>query len=152
MNIHTFKSAPEEGIGYPVGMKMPEDMRIIKLCTSVFNENMENDAIEGINLLCMGSSGAIIAALFASDCKFDCRIVHIKKDGEYSHNSYPHLAPSYVNIIIDDFTATGTTIKNIIKNLEKKTNIYGLIMAGSLHKHVIKKTKPSHIVVCNYID
>ena len=83
-----------------------------------------------IVLWCTGSSGAICAALFIAKLPIvNVAIHHIKKSGENSHAS--RIPVSYskkdFNIVIDDFIASGKTIKRIESavrlNLRNKQSI-----------------------------
>jgi adenine/guanine phosphoribosyltransferase-like PRPP-binding protein len=72
-----------------------------------------------INFICMGSSGAIVAALFSLQVR-DSRIIHIKKENERSHHGnyfYPEDFKDTVNVIVDDFVGTGATLNKIYSEI-----------------------------------
>lgn len=72
---------------------------------------------EGLNLICRGSSGAIIATIFAMILPNMSTIVHIKKEGESAHSSALILNYGYKNIIVDDMICTGETLNIIYDKL-----------------------------------
>lgn len=106
-----------ERIQYPVGSNIQENIPIINQMAKVINELFVD---EYINLLCMGSSGAIIASIVAlSNPKMT--IIHVKKDGEDSHST--SLTSKYdnaKNVIIDDFIATGDTLNKIYRKFKSR--------------------------------
>ncbi len=108
---------------YPVGANIKKAQMLIGLYLAEFYK-LPYSPITKINLWCRGSSGAIMAALFAASCKYECKICHIKKEGEDSHSfGYPRFElGTIVNIIIDDFVATGETILAIIEGITKYEN------------------------------
>ena len=104
-------------ISYPIGT----DMRGISKYVS--NAVIEFQKIYGsrpynTNVFCRGSSGAILAALFTSHFPDSAmRIVHIKKDGEYSHSGQVSSGfdSNAINVIIDDFISSGETIRDVYR-------------------------------------
>ena len=108
---------------YPVGENMHTNIPIIKDMT---------DAISGIkefkncsfNIICRGSSGAIIAAIMCTRIPTPCNIVHVKKPNEESHDSGLKLLPNRKNIIVDDFIGTGETMNAIYDKVTEWSRIW----------------------------
>src|SRR3990167_5573243 len=99
MKILTF-TAPVT-IDYPVGITIQNNLPVIKKMVTALKKITEYKD-KNFNFVCRGSSGAIIAAIFAT--KFPrSYISHIKKAGEHSHdfNSF-HRKWDYINVIVDD--------------------------------------------------
>lgn len=125
-----------EQIYYPVGAHMDTNKPKIIAMIKEFKKIREFKRAD-LNLICRGSSGAIIAAIFAMQLKNNCRIVHIKKEGEQSHSAQTSLLPNGKNIIVDDFIVTGKTLNAIYKsltNIEKTPIVIDCIcITGSTH-------------------
>ena len=122
---------------YPVGCDMQRANKSVCHCVDAFKQ-LDIDREQPIYLWCRGSSGAILATLFAIGIGNDYPnvfISHVKKEGEISHsNAYYVRSGNNVNIIIDDFVATGSTIKAILaemKNKDAKPNIL-IVSTGAL--------------------
>lgn len=109
------------GISYPVGLNMASAMSFVK---EVYKFIRDNDDFRGrdINLLCTGSSGSIIASLlFAELDQENVFVCHIKKDGENSHSGDNFRLGSLddINVIIDDFSSSGSTIEKIYSKIKQ---------------------------------
>lgn len=112
-------------MSYPIGIYIQDNIPIIKTMAEaiylVVDEYYKNR--DEIDLVCKGSSGAIIAGLVSTilNTMFTKRIIihHIKKNGENSHSgsSFPNVYSNSVIIVIDDFISSGTTISSIIDTL-----------------------------------
>jgi orotate phosphoribosyltransferase-like protein len=118
-------------IDYPVGDNIQSNIPIIKKMYDKIKLIMKKEGIfydTKINLICCGSSGAIIASIIAQLlCKkyIDVKIRHIKKHGENSHgNSYDNSNFIGYNIIVDDFIASGKTMQYIFTRLKKDVIIH----------------------------
>jgi len=97
---------------YPVGDNIGAATRMVDEYIEAFHK-LNYDGFKTINLWCRGSSGAILAAIFATKCGRNCKIVHVKKPNESSHGiSYPIF--NGINVVIDDFVSSGYTITCII--------------------------------------
>lgn len=107
VNCHNFS--------YPVGQNIT---RITQLC-KVFRRKLVILIGKDTNLQiwCRGSSGAMIAAL-VSQSFTDVNIIHVKKPGENSHTYGVNARPDCVNIIVDDFARTCSTLHAIHKEME----------------------------------
>lgn len=115
MNIET-----QNRCCYPVGSDIQAAKEMVKEWICIFNTLGYSTDIK-INLWCRGSSGAILAALFASMSSYNCIICHVKKEGEISHSDTPSMYSSsrytIINVVIDDFISSGATIREIVKNI-----------------------------------
>jgi pyrimidine operon attenuation protein/uracil phosphoribosyltransferase len=125
---------------YPVGDYIGNNIKLINLMVKSFIE-LEKFHKRHINIICRGSSGAIIASFFANAIaesgKYgEFKIIHIKKEGEASHtHGVPKLLKGRaINVIVDDFTCSGKTIRTIYEMLNKgrktKLKIHGLCLSG----------------------
>lgn len=71
----------------------------------------------GINLVCRGSSGVFVSAIFFEllRCKFpskDIKIIYVRKDDEKAHcNNYNYINEDYLSIFVDDFIEKGVTVE-----------------------------------------
>jgi len=105
---------------YPVGENISTNLPYIKgMVKALLTLKLPFE--KGINLICRGSSGAIIAAIFASELgKIRTRIVHVKKEGEESHGgTTADLNHSALNVIVDDFICSGETLNKIYEHFKK---------------------------------
>ena len=102
---------------YPIGSNVSSMVVYIENIVTTFKEHKINldKKSNVICIWCRGSSGAMLAGMFAYTFKeATVRIKHVKKEGERSHNSYISAFPSNsIDIIIDDFMDTGETIFRI---------------------------------------
>lgn len=125
---------------YPVGDYIGINIKLINLMVKSFIE-LEKFHKKQINIICRGSSGAIIASFFANAIaesgKYgEFKIIHIKKSGETSHtDGLPDLLKNRaVNIIVDDFSCSGKTLRTIYETLNEgrktKLKIHGLCLSG----------------------
>lgn len=115
-------------MSYPIGQNMAEVIGYVKSAIERFAEVYpvlnKQLGLTSVNLICRGSSGAIVASTFATLApeEWNCNIVHVKKDGERSHaNKVSCLKNHRINIIIDDFIVTGDTIANIYSAIQEAT-------------------------------
>lgn len=124
-------------VTYPIGNNIPNLMRLIDLYLDAFNTHITLPEGTNINLWCRGSSGAIIAGIFASKLKNISqeyiRISHVKKHGEDSHSITKFSITNAYNIVIDDFVSTGETVKAIFSHMRKfaKVEIADLLIVAS---------------------
>lgn len=114
------------GAGYPVGWNMNSVLRYAEEAARAFCAIEELQGKKTI-IYCMGSSGAILAGLFAkhlmdSGLGYEAVICHIKKSGEDSHSSYIYKLENSreVSVFIDDFIDFGTTMNNMWENFESE--------------------------------
>lgn len=122
---------PDLEVGYPLGEHLQDSLDSIQeLADYTFNSMLEAKMdMSYINFIVRGSSGAIMGTVFAM--KFmeklpssTIRVIHIKKEGERSHNGGFDVADfnAITNVFVDDFIATGATIQ---KTIEKVREIMG---------------------------
>jgi adenine/guanine phosphoribosyltransferase-like PRPP-binding protein len=101
---------------YPVGKYIEGNKILIKQMAKAF-ALLEEFKGKKLNLICRGSSGAIVATVFSLVLENDIIITHIKKAGEDSHHDSCHLEPNRKNIIVDDMVASGATLNAIYNKL-----------------------------------
>lgn len=103
-------------IGYPVGENISKAIEHIKYVVRQFRTIEEFEG-KDIKVLCRGSSGSILGALFLATLKWESNAVlyHVKKPGEESHckNKF-NIVATDILVVIDDFIATGATIKSTL--------------------------------------
>ena len=104
-------------LAYPTGANVSSMVVYIENIVTTFKRykiNLDKKS-NVICIWCRGSSGAMLAGMFAYTFKrATVRINHVKKKGEHSHNSYISASPpNSIDIIIDDFMETGETIFRI---------------------------------------
>src|SRR5688572_6087483 len=102
-------------IGYPVGEDFAGARKLAKEMAKELGKLYRTDPIY---IWCRGSSGAIIASIIGDQLGTVQKIYHVKKEGETSHSSYHSTSPDVFaspnrHIIVDDFMATGETIRHI---------------------------------------
>jgi orotate phosphoribosyltransferase-like protein len=119
-------------IQYPVGDNITSNIPIINNIGNYIKSILikkDIDINSTINLICSGSSGAIIASLVAVilSKKYNAVFIrHIKKEGEDSHGinyGETYFAGTTFNIIVDDFIAQGRTMKYIFSKIPNKVKI-----------------------------
>lgn len=149
---------------YPIGDNILIDLpiidKLIKALLEYGKEDLENN--NTINLIGKGSSGSILCTIFMLHLKEVYKekiinIVYIKKPGENSHSNYisPSVLSSGLNIFIDDFMATGSTLRashNKMINITHEVNfLFDYIVMQSIWEcdillHPVGKTIISHII------
>lgn len=129
---HIYLGSDKE-IKYPTGENIQRNMPIIlQMIDKIKKINRKRKIL---NLWCMGSSGAIIAGIISSQIS-NTVICHIKKNGEDSHTT---TVPQYyyddgINLIVDDFISTGSTINTIAKKMgEESIPIQGVCVSCSVN-------------------
>lgn len=123
MKLYELKDVTE--LSYPIGKNINQIIFYIKEVMKCIIDNEIFNNVHYINIWCTGSSGAILSALLAEKIttnypRINVTIQHVKKKDEDSHNSgnIRHFADDAMyNIIIDDFVATGDTLKRIQEHL-----------------------------------
>lgn len=115
---------------YPVGTGPVTAIKNMnRMATEFLNffKTEEIDEKKQLQIVCMGSSGAILATLFYQHLvnaypKNVISIIHIKKQGENSHSSScSGLRLSAIHIFVDDFVFSGSTIKVITDRIRSGT-------------------------------
>ena len=109
----------EYSMSYPIGQNIQTNKPYIATMIDGF-KSIEEFKDKYVNIICRGSSGAIIAGFFSLSIENEHRIVHIKKQGESSHNDDVCLRTGndVINLIVDDFMCTGKTINAIYERLK----------------------------------
>lgn len=123
-------------VQYPVTSAMDLTLELTNKMANILLSIIKSDKTRShVNIWCRGSSGAVIAALIAQkliNCDLNVRICHVKKDGEDSHSS----GVSYydfnniINIIVDDFCATGATLNAIYAKMIKARIVPQILCIG----------------------
>ena len=145
---------------YPVGTNIMANMLVINRMGKILREFIDKNYPDAsyINLICRGSSGAIIAGLVSVILKKDkgknvC-IYHIKKDGESAHGSglldNGILDPTSIIVVIDDFIDTGLTIVSIVEKLKEAgyvRHIPILCVTGSMNLDSGIRRKFVHAII-----
>lgn len=123
-------------IDHPVGYKLSETFDTVNRMAHLL-ENEINFDITPVNFICVGSSGAIIAAMLYNFIKPNfCKIIHLKKPGESSHkkNKDHTINKEELNIFVDDVIDIGDTIEYAADELKQifKLSIKGIVVSGSV--------------------
>ena len=133
MNKYQLDFTKKEKLDYPVGNDMTLAIKYIAKIKEIIVENKILTDISNIAIWCRGSSGTILATLLCNTLLLDLnkksKIIHVKKNNESSHaNSYSETNTNTYNIIIDDFSQSGTTINAIYsKMLDYKNHNSGIV-------------------------
>lgn len=137
---------------YPVGCVFETVLEFVEVATGVIRENF--DTSKGVNLICTGSSGAIISALVAaklSEPQYlvpDVKIVYYDKVGEKSHMTNRPYITEGIFLIVDDNISSGDTVTRLYFNHEEhitfnnsvypiktKFKIDGVIVGGNIESN-----------------
>ncbi|QQV89768.1 phosphoribosyltransferase [Cellulophaga phage Calle_1] len=113
-------------LGYPLGAVLSESLNTLKSMAKIVNAEFSKSKLNRMNIFCMGSSGAITAAIILNEISKennDIYIIHVKKDGEKSHSSRVDCKNNAFNIIVDDFVESGKTIEKVYKNAIRRSNV-----------------------------
>jgi adenine/guanine phosphoribosyltransferase-like PRPP-binding protein len=139
-------------MGYPVGRYIISCKPIIQEMIKTFL-GIKAFKNKDINLICQGSSGAIIATIFSLGIPNTNRIIHIKKEGESSHNADCYLGSgeAFINVIVDDFICSGATLNRIYKTL-KSHNDGKIVIDCICVSGVGDTTKPRGDMAKTYLD
>lgn len=147
---------------YPIGENIVANMPVIANMGKVLKEFIAKNypKTSHINLLCKGSSGAIIAGLVSvalrKNKKRGISIFHIKKLGEKAHGSGSFDEDIFdlnsIVVIIDDFIDTGSTIKSILLRVDEvhpatKAKIHILCVTGNGILSSIVKRRFVHAII-----
>ena len=112
------------GLHYPVGEHIGRNLPLIKrMAEHIMSIGKFRE--QKLNLVCRGSSGAIISGVLATILPNKIRISHIKKEGEQSHHSTTSFYRDEYNIIVDDLMASGRTLNAIYEYMS--TQPYGTV-------------------------
>jgi len=113
-------------IDYPFGGAVVHNMKLINRLISKFTKFKSKKFPKHRTLLfCRGSSGAIVAALFAAKLLGDTQIIYVRKRGENRHGAQNFLLQDTDLIVfVDDFICSGETMRamygDILPRLKKQ--------------------------------
>jgi adenine/guanine phosphoribosyltransferase-like PRPP-binding protein len=132
-------------VKYPIGINVDVNIPVVKGLAEAFLKDVgEIDEMTRVNVYCMGSSGAIMAAIFATIVP-NVIILHVKKDGEASHSEITNFDRyiskfNCIHVIIDDFMVTGNTLETIYARVTKdvKIDIDYLILGRGDYNRITK--------------
>ena len=100
-------------LSYPVGDCMKNAKIIAKQMATILKKTYPR---KEFLLIGRGSSGNILCSLVSNHCKVR-RVISIKKEGEISHSRSSYMKydseKNCIMVIVDDFIATGETIRKI---------------------------------------
>lgn len=108
---------------------------------------------QNIQIFCRGSSGLVIAMALQKELnnlEYKSQIAFVRKDSEKSHGCSTSIISKAQIIVVDDFVATGTTIRTIIDYLnsfESKPNIVAFCVKGFTALFSPKNYKTLKIVI-----
>lgn len=134
---------------YPVGENVKDYLQI---CKQISEEIQKLFPGENITLWCRGSSGAIISALIAQHFgDTGITICHVKKPNEEAHRSLKS-SHTEINIIVDDFMASGSTVKEIYNNMYVFNLVPRcIIMTGHITRSAINDIFQSEVGRIEYL-
>lgn len=117
---------------YPVGENLTDAMAYIDEVVNKLQPLIHGN--KHLNLWVRGSSGAILGALLAKSLTNKCFIYYIKKDGEHAHhsNSFSRANSKYLNIIIDDFSYSCSTLNEIWKVAQNYTKVIDYVILSAV--------------------
>lgn len=141
-------------LSYPVGPNLLRNLSTIKEMAKSLKRvvDTENDKV---NLICTGSSGAILAGLiFTFSGIKKGQIFHVKKEGEESNhdnNDSARMLDDGINIFVDDFINSG----NSYFRCEKLFPIHGIIVTGKIYNYYeiyrhLHVSKTHNFVICRH--
>lgn len=134
---------------YPIGKYVMANLVVINHMAAIIQHKYTN---KYINIWCRGSSGSIVAAIIASQLQnITFRIVYVPKENEVKHQiDRPNLDSTTINIIVDDFVASGQTIKSIVEDARYHDvkNFDLLLVSGFVDRKTIQNL-PIKYVYCH---
>lgn len=136
----------EYSLDYPVG---DSPMRFVKYAKDLKKVLKKLYSGENFSIFCRGSSGALIAGALVGVGLPVHKIIHVKKLGESSHsgNANPGIKSSDKILIVDDFIASGETVKAIYDYIREKyedREVEALCIAGYLPDGTIEN--PENVI------
>lgn len=113
--MKTIENSHLECLKHPIGYHIARNLEVIQILCKEVCTVVKSQQKDKVIIYCMGSSGAIISTLLSITmielCDITPMIIHLKKDGEYSHDHNDYINDNNnFNIIIDDFIVSGRTL------------------------------------------
>jgi hypothetical protein len=136
----------EQGILYPVDDNIVNNLPAIKQMAIELEKITKNK--KPVALWCRGSSGAIITGIIASLMPI-VKIVHVKKEGEDSHEQTQIWDKKiFTHVFCDDFIYSGKTMKAIFEYADVKP--FCICLGAYCSKHQINSVPslPKYLI-CN---
>jgi len=135
---------------YPTGDDPPSLIKYAEEAAEIFIKH--NKYKRPCNIWCRGGSGALIAGIFSYILfknNYACKICHVKKPNEQSHQcsyySYRHSIA--LQIIIDDFMSSGKTLNAIYKDMQNiKVNKVDYLIISSGYNEKSLKFEPDVLI------
>lgn len=145
MNIIPFHNC--RSLKYPIGHNLQDSFayidEVLPFVQSVVGSRP-------VNVWCRGSSGAILATLLIKGLDNTCYIQHVKKEGESAHdNGLRYNEDDRLNIIIDDFCRSGSTLNAIWREAKhyQVEAIDLLILANAYRDEWPLDFKPLNLII-----
>lgn len=135
---------------YPVGENLLHNKMCAALLAAAIDETYPKNHLI---LVCMGSSGAIMASFISAQLRNVEQIVHIKKDGELSHNpGVGHIYEGSINIIVDDAVCSGRNVNLIVQKWKeyKTEKIHALAVCGPIQKTLVEKFEFENVICTSF--
>lgn len=146
------KLESQSAVNYPVSSFIQYNLPIIY--DMVEKLKNELDPTKDVILWGRGSSGAIIAGIMATRIE-KAKISHVKKNGEDSHSNSVSTTPTdrknTINVIVDDFMASGATLNSIYEQMKShKIKVHGLCISGTVWTKALKFNP--EFIICGEMD
>jgi len=140
---------PTIQLSYPVGKDIIKAMNYVETVHKVLKPLIGDS---NVNLWVRGSSGAILGALLAARIGSKAKINHVKKEGERSHQGGYSFNVDGINIILDDFIASGETVNKIYEEMQKRAANVDYLIVTSLYYNTRLNFEPTYIVCDNSFE
>lgn len=114
----------DTSLSYPVGANLFQASSYINIVYNRIKDLIPKDKL--INVWARGSSGSILGTLLIgkmmdNGISENIKLAYVRKPSETEHRSSPssfYYSPEVFNIVIDDFIASGRTIKSIFEAMK----------------------------------
>ncbi len=138
-------------IDYPIFLNLNNvhlKERVLLLVKELKSELITSD--KHILFWVRGSSGVATATLLSSHFE-NSSIIYCRKPSEYNHgHGMKHDPNNTTNIIVDDFSFTGETIGEIIKDMSPLVfNIDAIALLGDCEKSIIESLAEQFNIIIN---
>ena len=140
MELHVIEN--QSKIKYPVGYNIQDAINFINNVTEVIMQmaTEKQFPLKDIDIWVRGSSGAILGGLLCQRLLAigyeNLSVIHIKKEGEESHDNEFYKTNSKYDIVIDDFVASGETMDKISKVAGKYIKYIDLLILSNISVNI----------------